>query len=114
MEINPVTYALSEGETSIAVIIGRPSSPAAAKEPTGFFKGAKIAYRSLDLMMHSMCMDDMLSGAIGGEGIDIQLFEPIYSLADTLDFTKSGDMYSLGIRGRYKRTDVVKAMKSLT
>jgi len=114
MEINPVTYAISQGEKSIAVIIGRPSNPAIAASPTGLFKGAKIAYRALDLMMHSMCMDDMLSGAIGGEGIDIQLFEPIYPLADTLDFTKSGDMYSLGIRGRYKRTDVVKAMKNIS
>lgn len=114
MEINPVTYAISQGENDIAVIIGRPSSPVTMKPASGLFKGLKIAYRALDLMMHSMCMDDMLSGALAGRGVDIQLFEPLHPLADTLDFTKSKDMYSLGVRGRYRRTDVVKAMKNLS
>ena len=113
MEINPVTYALSQGETSIAVIIGRPSTPTPYEKPHGLFKGVKIAYKALDLMMHASCMDDMLSGALSGCEADIQLIEPIYPLGDTLDFTKAKDSYSVGIRGRYKRTDVVKAMRNL-
>lgn len=114
MEINPVNYALSKGEKSIAVIMGRPMEPVKFEKPTGLFKGLKIGYRALDLMMHSMCVDDLLSGAMAGTGADIQLFEPIKHLAGTLDFSKSRDLFNHGFKGTYKRTDVVKAMRALS
>lgn len=114
MEINPVNYALSKGETSIAVIMGRPIEPAQFEKPKGLFKGLKIGYRALDLMMHSMCVDDLLSGAIARTGADIQLFEPLSYLSGTLEFSYSQELFSLGLKGTYKRTDVVKAMRSLS
>lgn len=113
MEINPVNYALSKGEKSIAVIMGRPIDPVKFERPSGLFKGAKIGYRALDLMMHAMCVDDILSGALAQSDADIQLFEPLFYLTHALDFEKSRDLFDSGMKGRYKRTDVMKAMRSL-
>ncbi len=114
MEINPVTYALHKGEKSIAMILGRPVEPHKISKPTGLFKGAKIGLRAVDLMMHSMCVDDILSGALAQNDADIQLFEPINYLGEALDFHKTKEFMEEGFRGRYKRTDVVKAMKALS
>lgn len=113
VEINPVTYAVSKGDKSIAVILDRPMEGSVFIEPKGFLKVAKNGLRAIEIMMHTMCVDDILSGALNNVGADIQLFEPIQDLGGALDASKSQYFLEEGLKGRYKRTDVVKAMRSL-
>jgi predicted acylesterase/phospholipase RssA len=113
VEINPVTWAVENGVKDIAVIMGRPLLGHHFKKPSGLSKIADMAYRGVDLMMHSMCVDDLLNGSLNSQGASISLYEPKSYLGSALDFKKSQIFLDLGVKGIYNQRDMVMTMKNL-
>lgn len=111
LEINPVSYAIQNGSKDVLIIMGRPMMSHEFKRPTGPLGFALMGYRAIDLMMHEMCVDDILGGGLNDEDAAVKLLEPNYYLGGAFDFHRTKDFWDIGEAGSYKITDVVEKMR---
>ena len=110
-EINPLQYTLNqEPDEDIHCIFGRPIKINEAPEPTGLFKFAKIAFRSLDITMHDMSVDDLeraermkLRGELSAK---IHVYEPSEIYYNALDFGESKNGYQRGLSGFFEKKEI--------
>lgn len=110
-EINPLQYTLAqEPDEDIHCIFGRPIAINEENEPSGFFKFAKIAFRSLDITMHDMSIDDLEEAknmkTRGELGARIHIYQPDQIYYSAIDFGESKRGYQRGLSGFFKKIQI--------
>ncbi len=112
--LTPIAKAVQDGHTSIKVIMGRPMElnefdPPRFPSLTWFVPFAAASYRALDMMMHEIMRDDIvtvlernlearLNKSSKYKVIDIEIFGPKKYHFDALDFDKCYTGVDIGLR----------------